>query len=150
MARLNLSALIPAPPEDVYQYVTGYGKDGPLPDSFQAQYGKLVSNNDNVYVTEELEDSDEEGEESGEKITWNTTFEYPSRRVMEAVDSSWANRVDLFRPVRNGTRWTISWDPRVGGIRGVAQYVAFRLAVHRRFRRSVIDPVRAHFDGSRR
>ena len=146
MAFLSISTLIPAPPEDVYQYVTAYGNDGPLDDAFQAKYGNLVSNQRNVYVTREEDGRD--GDEGREEITWSSTFEYPTRRVMVAVDSSWANRVDVFRPVRGGTKWSIRWDTRVGGIRGAAQYLVFRLMGHRRFRRAVVDPIKRNFEGS--
>ena len=37
MTSLSLSALILAPTEEVYQYVTAYGNDGPLDDAFQAK-----------------------------------------------------------------------------------------------------------------
>ena len=146
MTSLSLSALILAPTEEVYQYVTAYGNDGPLDDAFQAKYGKVVSNQTNVYVTRENEGRD--GDEGGREITWSSTFEYPTRRVMKAVNSRWANRVDVFRPVRGGTKWSIRWDTRVGGIRGAAQYLVFRLMGQRRFRRTVVDPVKRYFEGS--
>ena len=147
MAYLNLSTFIPAPVEEVYEYVTAFGNDGPLDDAFQIEYGELLGRNGNVFVTQE-EDT-KGGDEGPKKTTWRCTFEYPGRRMMETLDSSWSDRVDLFRPVRGGTRWRIRWNTRIGGIRGVAQYLVFRLVGHKRLRHGILDPVRGHFDARR-
>jgi len=143
MAYFDLSVFIEVPPEEVYQHVTAFGAAGPLDGAFQAKYGNILSRQGNVFLTQEEEGTDE----SAGKITWRCTFEYPSRRVMEALDSSWANRVDLFRPVKGGTSWSIRWDTRIGGLKGIVQYVVFRLIGHRRLRRAMVDPVKAQLEG---
>jgi hypothetical protein len=145
MASLNLSAFIPATPEDVYRHVTAFDKDGPLEGEFKTKYGSVLSRDGNVFVTQEEVGNGKDGD--AEKITWRCTFDYPSRRLMEAVDSTWANRVDVVRPARGGTRWSIRWDTHVGGVIGLVQHLVFRLVGHRRIRRAMVDPVKEHFKG---
>ena len=133
---LNLSTFIAAPPEEVYAEVAVFDRRGPInEEAFRAKYGTVVSREGDIFVTRE-----QLGEEQ-EPITWRCTFQYPAQRTMEAVDSLWAHRVDRFRPVNGGTRWTIRWDTRIGGLRGLAQYVFFRMAGHRRIRRRIVDEV---------
>ena len=169
MARLTLSILINAPLEEVYQYVTAFGKDGPVSlDAFQEKYGEILSQEGNVLVVEEWvgmeEEEDEEewdGEEEGEDeeeadeedesdyITWRCIYDYPNRRFMEAVDSNWADRLDQFRAARGGTRWEVQWRTKTGGVKGMLQYLWFLVIANRNYRRNILDPVRQHFKEQR-
>ncbi len=144
MAHLTLHAFVASVPEEVYKYVTAFGDSGPMSDpAFRDKHGEVLSQNGNTYTTQEEARPGEEGEV--ERITWRCTFEYPLRRSMVAMDSTWANREDTFRPQERGTRWTIRWDTRVGGGRGIAQYIVFCILGHRRSRRKFMEPVVGHF-----
>ena len=146
MVFLSLSTFVATPPEEVYQYVTAYGPDVPADETaFQAKYSKVLSREDNVYVTQE-EERKYEGEEP-EKFTWRCTFEYPSLRTMQALDSGWADRTDRFRPEGGGTRWSIRWNTRTGGVKGLAHYLTFLLLRRRQLRGAIAVPVKAHFEG---
>jgi hypothetical protein len=177
MVYLNLSSFIHASPEDVYTHVTEFGKDGPVSEeAFRARYGNILSRDGDVFVTQEIEEpyvrdegddwegddeeddweEDEEGpeddeddyeDEGGERITWRCTFEYPTRRVMEALDSDFSHREDTFRPVGRGTMWDIRLDTRVGGLHGIVYYINFLLVGRRKLRRDIVEPVRRHFEG---
>ena len=111
-------------------------------DSFRTKYGDVLSHEGSVFVTREDGGG---GEPGSQDITWRNTFEYPNRRVMEALDSDWADRIDFFRPEGGGTRWSIRWNTRVWGIKAVAQYLTFQLVSRRRLRREIIGPVTQHF-----
>ena len=145
MARLSLSTFIPATPEEVYEHVTAFAEGGPVDaKDFREKYGEILSRDDNVFLTQEV-DGDKSSARAN-RITWRCTFQYPSRREMEALDSRWSDRVDIFRPAKGGTRWTIRWSTRVKGVLGLAQILMFRLAGHKNARRFIVAPVRGHFE----
>ena len=145
MARLRLSTHIAGPIEEVYQHVTAYGKDGPLSDdTFLEKYGTVIERKGDTILFEE--DVRAYPEDEPDLVSWRCTFDYPVSRTMEAIDTSWADRSDSFRSLPDGTRWDVQWQTGVGGIRGIIQYLFFLLVGHRRMRREMLDPVRAHFE----
>ena len=126
--------------------MTAFDKDGPTDGpAFRERYGTVLSSEGNTFVTSEVEHK--EDRDAADKITWRCTFEYPRLRTMEALGSGWANRADLFLPVKDGTMWGIRWDTGIGGIRGLVQYIVFRLVGHKGVRRAIVDPVKGHFEG---
>lgn len=149
MARLRLVSFVAAPVEDVYQYVTAYGSDGPLDEAaFREKYGETVERGDDAIIVRE--DVRRYPQDDPELITWRCTFDYPTSRTMEALDSAWADRYDSFRADRDGTRWTVRWNTRLGGLRGIVQYVVFRLITHKSMRRGLVDQIKGHFEKSGR
>lgn len=146
MARLRLSVFIAAPIEDVYQYITDYGKDGPVSDeAFEAQYGTVIEQDGHNFVVEE--DVRRYPEDEPEFVTWRCTFTYPTERNMEALDSLWSDRADSLRSADGGTQWTIRWRTKTDGLRGIAQYLFFLLFGHRRMKRDMLTSVKEHFEG---
>ena len=146
MARFRLTTHVDAPVEDVFRYVTGYGPDGSLDEAIvQEKYGEILEREDGAILVRE--DVRRYPEDDPELITWRCSFEYASSRTMEALDSAWADRHDSFEAEGAGTRWTVRWNTRIGGLRGLVQYVVFRLRAHRWTRRDLLDPVKDHFEG---
>lgn len=146
MARLRLSVFIAAPIEDVYQYVTDYGEEGPVSDeAFKAQYGKVIEQDGHRFVIEE--DVRRYPEDEPDIVTWRCTFTYPTERIMEAIDSLWSDRADSLRSANGGTQWTIRWRTKIGGVQGIVQYLFFQLFSNRRMKRDVLNPVKEHFEG---
>ena len=133
MARLRLASIVGASVEEVYSHVTSYGPDGPSDDDqFREEYGEIVDREgDALYVREDVR---RYPEDDPELITWRCLFDFPKSRSMEAVDSVWANRYDRFEPEGDGTRWTVVWDTRVGGLKGIVQWLVFRLFTHKGMR----------------
>jgi len=147
MALLRLTAFIAGPIEEVYPHVTAYGKDGPMSDTaFQDKYGTVIERNGDTVVFEE--DIRSYPEDEPDLVSWRCRFDFPVSRTMEGIDTVWADRVDSFRSMRDGTRWDVQWQTGVGGIRGVIQYLFFTLVGHRRLRREILDPVRAQFEAA--
>ena len=145
MARLRLSVFIPAPIEDVYQYITDYDKDGPVSDeAFKAQYGTVIEQEGHNIVVEE--NVSRHPEDEPDLVTWRCTFIYPTERSMEALDSLWSDRYDFFRSANGGTRWTIRWRTKMGGVQGIIQYLFFQLHGQRRMKKDVLTPVKEHFE----
>lgn len=144
MARLRLSCVIDAAIEEVYQYVTAYGREGPVADgAFEAKYGADVRQEAGAFIV--TEDVRRYPEDEPELVTWRYTFTYPTVRTAEALDSTWANRRDTFRSISGRTLWTIQWDSWARGPRSIIQYLAFRLVERRRITRELLDPVNEHF-----
>ena len=138
MVRLSLSTYIGVAPEEVFRHVTAFGEEGPLSEeAFRARHGDVLSREEDVFLTREGE--------GDEEIRWRCTFEYPERRVLEALDSSWSSRTDTFRPRSGGTAWTIQWTNASTGVKGVVQYLVFRFLSQRRVRRAIVEPVRSRF-----
>ena len=145
MARLRLSSTVGAPIEDVYRHVTAYGPDGPLDDDrFREEYGEIVGTEGEALLVRE--DVRRYPEDDPELITWRCTFDFPKSRRMEAVDSAWADRYDRFDTEGDGTRWTVVWDTRVGMLKGIVQWLVFRLFTHKGMRRDLLDPTKDHFE----
>ncbi len=138
MARLRIAAEVPAPREEVYRFVTAWGPDGPEDeDAFVEKYGEILERTEGAIVTQETGDDD--------TLTWRCTFDYPARRVVEAVDSTWSDREDDFWEVSEGTRWVVTFVSKRGGLVGVMQWIFFRLMTRRNVRRVIVGPVLAHF-----
>ena len=78
-------------------------------------------------------------------VTWEYTFNPPHRRVMRATDAEWSDRTDFFEPALLGTLWTIIWEPKSHGSRGITQWLAFKLTHRHDARRRIILPVLEHF-----
>ena len=149
MALLTISTVVPAPIEEVYAHVTGFGRDGPLAEqAFQEKYGTVIERHESTFVVQE--DTRASPENEPDLVSWRCAFDYPTSRSMEAMDSTWAHRRDTFRSVRRGTGWRVRWDTQLGGLLGIAQYLVFRLVGHRRVRRQTFDPVREHFEQRRK
>ena len=145
MVRLRISTLVPAPVEKVYEYVTAYGPDGPVGDErFQEKYAEDVRLTDDGYVyTEDVRRYPDDPEDI---INWRCTFEYPSRRVMAALDSEWSHRRDDFKPFAGGTRWTVRWSTQGNVAHGLIQLLFFKLRRGKMIRRELMDPVISHFE----
>ena len=148
MVRLRLSTFIAAPVEEVYERLTSYGRQGPLnQEEFQQKHGEILQQDENTFVVSE--DVRNYPDDDPELITWRCTFDYPTARSMEAVDSPWAHRRDTLRSVPGGTHWRAQWDPHAGPVRGLIQYLFFLAVRQRRMRRELIDPIKEHFESSR-
>lgn len=140
MARLRLSTTVNAPIEKLFERVTAYGSDGPLDDDvFRKEYGDILEEDGDTFTT--MEEIVRYADEEPEHNTWRVTFRYPVQRTMEALDSTWAHRVDTLRETDSGTRWTIRWNTRTSGSRGVIQWLYFRIRGNRKVRRDIVDPV---------
>ena len=144
MPKLRLSTIVDAPIEEFYRHVTGYGADGPIDeDAFQKEYGKVLEKDGDTLVTQEeiVRYADEEPE----RITWRCTFGYPAGRTKEALDSAWAHRTDTLRAVNGEILWSIQWDTRTGGIRGILQWLFFRFRGRKKAHIELLEPVVAAF-----
>jgi hypothetical protein len=137
VARLKLVATVKAEPEEVFRYVTAWGPDGPTDAAaFRKKYGAVQEASGNTLVAHE------EGEDG---IAWRCTFEYPTRRVMEAVASRWADRTDTFQEVAEGTRWSITWRIKARGLAALLQWLYFQLRKRKQMRAELVEPVAQHF-----
>ena len=143
MPKLKVSAVIKAPPEKVFEYVTAFGKDGPIDEqAFQERNGKVQSREESVFLTQE-----EEGPGKDRLINWRCTFNYPTLRVKEARDSLWADRIDYFEPVNGGTRWSVEWRSKMGFITALVQFIIFKLRAQKIYRSQILQPTIDHFHG---
>ncbi len=142
MPRLRISAVINVPIEEIYEYVTAFRRNEPIDEEdFQQKHGEIVSRERNVFMTME-EESVQDGTPA---VRWRCTFEYPIRRVMEAIDSLWANRTDTFRMVHGGTHWSIEWMSKTGGLKGLLQLIYFKLRSRHIYYSRFILPTLEHF-----
>ena len=141
MAVLRLGVTVPGPQEEVYAFVTAFGAAGPLDEEqFREKYGEVLERDGDTIVVREDDEVD-----VADVLTWRCTFDYPQRRVMEVVDSPWADRIDEFRATQGGTRWTVTFRTKRTGFVGFLQWLFFRLLTSRGFRRRIVEPVVAHF-----
>ena len=148
MAIIVISTIIAAPIEELYEHITGFGRDGPIDEqAFEEKYGTVTERQESTFVVRE--DARANPEDEPDLVTWRCEFNYPTIRSMEAVDSTWANRSDTFHSVSGGTRWSVRWDTRLGGMLGIAQHLVFRAFGHRRIKRETFGPVREHFEAGR-
>ena len=135
--KLRFSNNIPGPIEEVYEYVTGMGPDGPLdPVLFAQKYGEVVEQRNNAFLTR-VQDGDED-------VTWSSIFEYPYRRFM-MVDSASADREDIFEEVKGGTKWTVIVHSKKGGFPGLMQWFYFQVVGKFRVGVPVLSPAVFHF-----
>lgn len=136
--RLSFHTNVPAPVEEVFEYITAFGADGPLDRVFFVQkYGEIVEEGGSVVLTRDTEEDDD--------VLWRSTFNFPSRRTMEALESPWADREDVFETVRDGTRWTVTFIPKTRGLHGLVQYFYFQAIGKYRVGVPVLSPVVQHF-----
>ena len=135
--KLQFGNNVPGPIEEVYEYVTGMGPDGPLDRVLFAQkYGEIEQEGDEGIVTR-VSDGDVE-------VLWRSTFDYPYRRLM-VVDSSSADREDTFVVVKGGTKWTVSVHSKKSGLSGLVQWLYFQVIGKYRVGVPVLSPVIFHF-----
>ena len=135
--KLQFGNNVPGTIEEVYEFVTGVGPDGPLDRAIFAQrYGEIEEESDEGILTR-VADGDAE-------VTWRSTFDYPDRRLM-MVDSSSSDREDIFTTVRGGTKWTVVIHSKKGGIPGLMQWFYFQVIGKYRVGVPVISPVIFHF-----
>lgn len=135
--KLQFGNNVPGPIEEVYEYVTGVGPDGPLDRALFAQkYGELVEENDEAIVTRVSD--------GGDEVVWSSIFEYPTRRLM-IVDSSSADREDTFEVVKGGTKWTVTVHSKKRGLNGLVQWLYFQVIGKYRVGVPVLSPVIFHF-----
>ena len=145
MVRLRISTVVSAPVEKVYEHVTAYGPDGPVDEErFQKQYSENIRLTDDGYVY--TEDTRQYPDDPEEIITWRCNFEYPSRRFMAALDSSWSDRRDVFETFADGTRWTVQWSTQGNLALGLFQLLFFKIRRGKVIRLELLDPVRRHFE----
>lgn len=138
MTKLQVSAFIPGSLEEVYTFVTAYGFEGVSdPINFTEKHGEIVKSEGNILTTKDSQ--------YGYDLTWRCTFEYPNRRLMEAIDSNWANRTDFFTMANFGTQWAITFETKRGGPAGGVQALFFHLFTRKRIYQSSINPVIKHF-----
>ena len=141
MFSLIVRAQVPAAPAQVYEYVTTFPAEGQINrQALEQKYGRLLAQEGSTFTF--LEDI-------GGGITWQCTFEPPSRRVMRAVDSTWSDRLDWFEPAAGGTSWAIAWELKASGIAGYIKWVFFHLWDKRSVRSRLIAPVLMHFHRQR-
>jgi hypothetical protein len=135
--KLRFGNNIPGPIEEVYEYVTGMGPDGPLDlVNFAQKYGEVLEQRDDAFLTR-VQDGDVE-------VTWSSLFDYPYRRLM-MFDSSSADREDIFEEVKGGTKWTIIVHSKKGGFPGLMQWLYFQVIGKFRIGVPVLSPAAFHF-----
>ena len=142
MPRIQVQALVPASPEAVYEHVTAFAVSGRTGRrALEEKYGRLVGRDGDTYTfREETKEDTEEG------VTWSCTFNPPTRRVMQAPGSRWADRVDWFEPWEEGTLWTVMWEGNPRGFRVFTQWLGFLLWGKKRAYAGIMRPVVRHFE----
>ena len=101
--KLSFHCNIPAPSRSL-RVRDRHGPDGDGRQAlFVQKYGEPVQEVDGAVLTRDTDD--------GAEALWRCTFTYPERRTMEAIDSSWSDREDVFERVKDGTRWTVTSTP---------------------------------------
>ena len=137
-----MRALIPASPEVVYEHVTAFSVTGRTGRrALEEKYGRLVGRDGDTYTFQE--DTKEDSEEG---VTWRTTFQPPTQRVMRAPGTRWADRIDLFEPLGEGTIWTVMWEGNARGVRVFTQWLGFQLRGKKLAYAEVVRPVVMHFE----
>ena len=144
MPILRIDTHIDAPPEDVYRHVALWDGDGPTDEArFVSHYGEIVERDGGSVVIDE--DVSRFPDDPPDIVRWRCFFDFPERRQMVAVDSTWADREDIFTEEDGGTRWRVRWRTKMGGYRGVLQVVFFWLVQRRAMSRDVFGPVKERF-----
>lgn len=135
--KLQFGNKVPGSIEDVYEYVTGVGPDGPLDHIlFEQKYGELVGQSDQTFVTK-VSDGDSE-------IVWTTTFNYPSRRII-VLDPAASDREDTFVRIKDGTKWTVTLHSKTSGIQGLIQWLYFQAIGKYKVGVPILSPAIFHF-----
>ena len=141
--KLSFHCTVPGPIEEVYEYVTAVGPEGPVDKAlFIQKYGEPVQEIDGAFITRE---ADEAGD-----VVWLCTFTYPELRTMQAENAPWADREDVFESVKDGTRWTVTFSPKQGGLHGLVQWLYFQAVGKYRIGVPVLSPVVQRFRRLRR
>ena len=144
MPILQINDHIDAPPDEVYRHVTLWGENGPTEEAgFVSHYGEIVERDGGALVIDE--DVSRYPDDPPDIVRWRCFFDFPKRRQMVAVDSTWADREDIFTEEKEGTRWRVRWRTKIGGIRGALQIVYFWLVQGRAMSRDVFGPVKERF-----
>ena len=139
MPRLRIRSFVPAPREQVYRVVTGYGPQGVVDRSaFEEQYGRVLEETGDTLLVRDDDDEDV-------AVTWRCTYRHPSMRRMEAVDATWADRTDEFEDAHDGTDWTITYHTKSVGPIVVPQWLFFHLVTQRNIRKAAVNPILDHF-----
>jgi len=137
---LKLTTTIRTTPEKIFEYVTLFGKDGPLDKlSFTKKYGEIQNQEGNVYWTVDERDI----------VKWKCTFNYPEIRIMESVNSKWSDRRDKFETTVNGTKWIIEWASKSHGLKSLIQLIYFKVQGHKTYYRMIIKPLEDYFNNIR-
>ena len=140
MPKFFISSVIPAPPAEVYQHVTGFPISGRLDiNLIDKQYGTLVDSSGQQYTFKD---------HSPAEVIWKCDVSPPNYRRLVALDSSWSDRIDTFVKAGNYTLWRIDWMPKRQGKAVYTQWLMFQLKVKRDAYRNIIMPVLSHFDNN--
>jgi hypothetical protein len=133
---LKLTTIIKNPPEKIFEYVTLFGKHGPIDKiNFKKKYGVIENQEDNVYWTVDERDN----------VEWKCSFSYPKFRIMESVNSRWSDRTDKFEATETGTKWIIEWNIKSHGLKALIQLIYFKIKGYKTYHRKIIRPVEDHF-----
>ena len=135
--KLQFGNKVPGSVEEVYEYVTGVGPDGPLDHMlFEQKYGTLVSQSGQTIVTQ-VSDGDSE-------TIWTSTFSYPNHRII-TMDPASSAREDTFARIKGGTKWTVIIHSKTSGIQGLIQWLYFQVIGKYRVGVPILSPVIFHF-----
>ena len=135
--KLQFGNKVPGSIEEVYEYVTGVGPDGPLDHIlFEQKYGTLVSQSDQTIVTK-VPDGDSE-------TVWTSTFSYPNRRII-IMDPASSAREDIFTRIKGGTKWAVIIHSKTSGIQGLIQWLYFQVIGKYRVGVPILSPAIFHF-----
>ena len=142
MSPMQVQVYVPARPEQVFVYVTGFPVSGD-PDlaALEAKYGRLISQEGDGYIFIDNTPS---------ANRWRCTFTPPRERVMAAVQSTWSDRTDTFAAEGEGTRWTLTWQPQARGLPALIKGLVFRLRGRRQVYARIIQPALAEFERQKR
>ena len=142
MSPMQVEAYVPARPEQVFVYVTGFPVSGE-PDLavLEAKYGRLLAQEGDGYIFIDNTPS---------ANRWRCTFTPPRERVMAAVQSTWSDRTDTFAAEGEGTRWTLTWQPQARGLPALIKGLVFRLRGRRQVYARIIQPALAEFERQKR
>lgn len=134
---LKLTTTIRTAPEKIFEYVTLFGKHGPVDKlSFTEKYGEIENEKDNVYWMVDERDN----------VKWRCSFNYPKIRIMESANSRWSDRTDKFEATENGTKWIIEWNIKSHGLKALIQLIYFKVRGSQTYYRMIIKPVEDHFN----
>ena len=137
MPNIKIQTLVPGIPERVFEYVTAFAVSGRVNrKALEDRHGRLLEQEGHTYTFQD---------DTAASITWQCTFEPPRLRIMRALESTWADRIDIFEPSPEGTLWTIVWEPKATGIRAYTQWLGFKLRGKQQVYQEVITPVVRHF-----
>ena len=135
--KLQFGSRVPGSIEEVYEYVTGVGPDGPLDHIlFEQKYGELVWQSGQTIVTR-VSDADS-------VTAWTSTFNYPNRRII-ALEPASSDREDTFASIKGGTKWTVTIHSKTSGIQGLIQWFYFQIIGKYRVGVPILSPAIFHF-----